>query len=75
MNRGQSVLPALTWLRSSSCTGNATCVEVAALPDGGFAMRDGKDPSRPHLMFGPSGWTEFLSGVRAGEFGAASRSV
>ncbi len=75
MDSGLSAQPAPTWFRSTSCAGNATCVEVAALPDGGFAMRDGKDPSLPHLSFGASRWAEFLSGVRGGEFDAASRHV
>jgi hypothetical protein len=68
MTRGQSSPAGVAWRKSSSCTGNATCVEVAQLPDGGFAMRDGKDPGKPHLAFGASPWAEFLAAVRAGEF-------
>ena len=64
---------ALTWRRSSSCPNGASCVEVAALPTGGFALRDGKNPAEPHLEFGAPGWTEFLSGVRAGDFDPARR--
>lgn len=56
------------WRKSSSCPNNATCVEVAELPEGGFAVRDGKNPDRPHLAFSAAEWTEFLAGVRAGEF-------
>ena len=63
----------LEWFRSSSCPNNATCVEVAALPDGGFAVRDGKNPDKAHLAFSAAEWAEFLTGVRAGEFDPARR--
>jgi hypothetical protein len=56
------------WRKSSLCPNNATCVEVAALPDGGHAMRDGKNPTAPHLIFGATAWAEFLTAARAGEF-------
>lgn len=58
----------LNWRKSSLCPNNATCVEVAALPDGGKAMRDGKNPTGPHLAFGTAAWVEFLVAARAGEF-------
>lgn len=46
------------------------CVEVARLTDGGVAVRDSKDPSRPALLFTAEEWTAFVSGVHAGEFGS-----
>jgi Domain of unknown function (DUF397) len=58
----------LTWRKASSCPNNAACVEIATLPEGGIGMRDGKEPGSAHLSFGAARWTEFLSGVRAGEF-------
>jgi Domain of unknown function (DUF397) len=73
MNRGHSARPELAWFKSSSCPNNATCVEAAALPDGGFALRDGKNPDEPHLVFNATGWAQFLAGVRAGEFDPARR--
>lgn len=60
--------PTLVWTKSSACAGTANCVEVAPLPDAGFAVRDSKNPQGPDLRFSRSGWAEFLSGVRAGEF-------
>lgn len=57
------------WKKSSACTGTATCVEYSALPDGGAAIRDGKDPQGPELHFTATEWAAFLSGARAGEFG------
>lgn len=63
-----SAQPALVWKKANACAGTANCVEVAALPDSGFAVRDSKNPQGPDLRFSTSAWTEFLSGVRAGEF-------
>lgn len=59
----------LHWQRSSFCSANS-CVEVASLPNGGMAVRDGKASEvSPVLIFTAEEWTSFLSGVRAGEFG------
>lgn len=62
--------PKQVWKKSSACTGTATCVEVHALPDGGAAIRDGKDPQGPELHFTAAEWAAFVTGVRAGEFGS-----
>ncbi|GLY00209.1 MULTISPECIES: DUF397 domain-containing protein [Actinoplanes] len=40
------------------------CVEVADLPDGGFAVRDSKDPDGPILFFTPGERAAFVAGVR-----------
>lgn len=66
--RTQAASPALDWRKSSFCSASSTCVEVSALPDGGTAMRDGKDPAGPILSFGAAAWVQFLSQIRAGEF-------
>jgi hypothetical protein len=59
----------MSFRRSSWCSANS-CVEVAAMPDGGVAVRDGKSPDvTPVLMFSADEWTAFISGVKAGEFG------
>ena len=63
----------LTWRKARACPNNAACVEIATLPEGGFAMRDGKEPGSAHLSFSPVRWAEFLSGVRAGEFDRSVR--
>jgi hypothetical protein len=68
MTGGPSPHADLHWHKSSSCPSNATCVEVAALPDGGFAMRDGKNPDNPALRFDAAAWRAFLTEVRAGAF-------
>lgn len=58
----------LPWRKA--CPNNATCVEIAALPDGGAAIRDSKNPDGPVLRFGDDEWAVFLSAVKAGRFDA-----
>lgn len=57
-----------TWRKSTFCNGAASCVEVAALPDGWTAVRDSKDPASPVLLFSAAEWAAFTEGVRGGEF-------
>ncbi|MFE6475678.1 DUF397 domain-containing protein [Streptomyces rochei] len=57
------------WIKSSHS--NATggnCVEVAALPGGGVALRNSRDPHGPALVYSPAEITAFLAGAKAGEF-------
>jgi hypothetical protein len=64
-------LDGLAWHKSSfSGSGGASsgCVEVASLPDGGMALRDTKDHSRPAHRHTARAWQAFLTGIRAGEF-------
>jgi hypothetical protein len=63
-------LDTLNWRKSSYSGGEGgNCVEVAALPDGGRAIRDTKDKGAgPVLLFTASEWAAFAAGVRAGEF-------
>jgi hypothetical protein len=53
--------------RSSFCAAGA-CVEVAALPDDGIALRDSKDDSSPVLRFTLEEWDAFVAGVLDGQF-------
>jgi hypothetical protein len=59
------------WQKSSFSGGNsggAGCVEVALLPGGEVAVRDTKDRALPPHHHPARSWSEFLAGVRAGEF-------
>ena len=58
----------LNWVKSSLSFSNSNCLEVAALPDGGTAVRDSKAPDGPILRFTAAEWDAFLGGVKAGEF-------
>jgi hypothetical protein len=58
----------LRWFTSSFSGGNGNgCVEVAFLADG-VAVRDTKDRALAPHRYPTESWSEFLAGVRAGEF-------
>lgn len=60
----------LTWRKSSlSSTEGQNCVEVAALLNGGQAVRDSKDPAGPILKFTFDEWNTFISGIKGDRFG------
>ncbi|MFE2179608.1 DUF397 domain-containing protein [Streptomyces sp. NPDC059455] len=64
-----SIDPAtLPWQKSSFTANNGQCFELAALPDGGVAVRDSKNPSSPHLCFTSGEWKAFKAGMAAGDF-------
>lgn len=72
----QTVLPepatgpptALTWRKSSASNFQGNCVELAALADGGVAIRNSRFPAGPHLTYTRAEIAAFLRGVHAGEF-------
>jgi phosphoribosylamine--glycine ligase len=57
------------WLRSSLSTDeDEGSVEVALLPDGGVALRDGSNPDGQVHVYTAAEWDAFVKGVHAGEF-------
>jgi hypothetical protein len=59
----------IAWLRSSRCSINGSCVEVANLADGRVMVRDGKAAEdSPLLVFSGEEWNAFISGVKNGDF-------
>ena len=54
------------WRKSSRC-GNTTCVEVAKI-DGGYLIRDSKNPGQEPLSFTEDELTVFAAAFAAGEF-------
>lgn len=63
-------LSGLEWRKSSFSgeNGNANCIEVALLPDGGVAIRDSKDDALAPHVYTAAEWEAFVLGVHAGEF-------
>ena len=60
----------LRWRKSSLSNGQGgDCVEVAALPGSGRAVRDSKDPDGAMLTFTSREWRDFVSGVKHGDLG------
>jgi Domain of unknown function (DUF397) len=57
----------LIWIKSSHSGSQGDCVEVAALPDNGIAVRDSKDPDGGVLRFTSAQWQGFLSAVKSRE--------
>ena len=56
----------LAWRKSSySGASGDNCVEVAALPEDGFAVRDSKDANGPVLGFTSGEWRAFVRDVKA----------
>ncbi|MBO0856119.1 MAG: DUF397 domain-containing protein [Nocardia sp.] len=54
------------WFKSSYSQGGGDCVEVAHLAGGSVGVRDSKNPNGPALVFTPSEWDAFTSGLRHG---------
>jgi hypothetical protein len=61
-------LGAVQWRKSRASNPSGNCVEMAALPDGGIAVRNSRHPSGPALVYTRAEVAAFLAGVREGEF-------
>ncbi|MFI6467688.1 DUF397 domain-containing protein [Streptomyces sp. NPDC050538] len=59
-----------TWVKSRRSEANGMCVELAALPRGGVAVRNSTDPAGPALIFTAEEMDAFLDGAKRGEFDA-----
>ncbi|MFI6865300.1 DUF397 domain-containing protein [Nocardia sp. NPDC050406] len=62
-------LSAARWFKSSFSANQEACVEAAHLSSGEIGVRDSKDPTGPTLIFGPTDWDAFLTGLRSGTLG------
>jgi hypothetical protein len=57
------------WRKSSySGSDGGNCVEVGTGLPGKIAVRDTKDREGPALAFGDQAWSEFVKGIKHGEF-------
>ena len=61
-------LQGVIWQKSGRSGPNGNCVECAALPDGGVAVRNSRDPEGPTLIYTPAEIEAFILGVRDGDF-------
>ena len=57
------------WVRSTySGASGGNCVEVAALPGGGAAVRNSRDPEGTALIYPATAVRAMVSALRSGEF-------
>lgn len=56
------------WVKSRHSNAEGNCVEVAALPEGGVAVRNSRDPHGPALVYTPAEVAAFIAGAKDGEF-------
>lgn len=61
-------LSGATWRKSSYSSGSGQCVEVARLNDGGWAVRNSREPEKEPYIFTDAEFAAFRAGVKAGEF-------
>jgi hypothetical protein len=61
-------LQGVIWQKSRRSNPSGNCVECAALPDGGVAVRNSRDPEGPALLYTPAEIEAFILGVRDGDF-------
>jgi len=62
------LVPGAEWRRSVRSGAYGNCVEVAALPGGGVALRNSRYPDGPALVYTRAEMTAFLAGAKDGEF-------
>lgn len=56
------------FFRKADSSDTGGCVEVAALPGGGVAVRDTKNRDSGTQLYTDHEWDCFVSGIKAGEF-------
>jgi hypothetical protein len=63
-----SLLAAATWQKSHHSNPSGECVEMAALPSTGIAIRNSRDPDGPALICTRAEVGAFIQGAKNGEF-------
>jgi hypothetical protein len=62
------VLADLAWQKSRRSNPSGNCVEMAALPSGGVAVRNSRHPDGPALVYTRDEIVAFLQGAKDGDF-------
>ncbi|AQZ65065.1 MULTISPECIES: DUF397 domain-containing protein [Nonomuraea] len=73
MNQTYNGMPAadltqVAWRKSRYSNSQGNCVELAALPDGGIAVRNSRFPDGPALIYTRDEIRALVLGVKDGEF-------
>ncbi|MER5422643.1 DUF397 domain-containing protein [Streptosporangium roseum] len=73
MNQPHNGMPAtlldgIVWRKSHFSNPSGNCVELAALPGGGVAIRNSRDPEGPALIYTHRELDAFVRGVKGGDF-------
>jgi hypothetical protein len=60
--------PRITWRKSSRSNAGNNCVEIARTP-AGVAIRDSKNPRRPHLTLSTAAFANLVADIKQGTSG------
>ncbi|WP_411140946.1 DUF397 domain-containing protein [Streptomyces sp. x-80] len=63
-----SSIPNVVWKKSRKTMEEGDCVETAALPGGGVAIRNSREPDGPALVYTRKEMIAFIDGVKGNEF-------
>jgi hypothetical protein len=63
-----SQLTEVAWQKSLLSNPSGNCVEMAALSDGSFAVRNSRHPEGPALVYTRDEMIAFIGGARQGDF-------
>lgn len=58
----------VVWRKSARSNPSGNCVELAALPGGGFAVRNSRYPEGPALVYTRAEIEAFIGGAKDGDF-------
>ena len=61
-------LSGAAWRKSSYSSGTGQCVEIARLADGGWAVRNSREPEKEPHIFTDGEFAAFRAGIKDGEF-------
>ena len=63
-----TLIEGVEWRKSRRSNPGGNCVELAALPQGGFAVRNSRHPEGPALVYTLEEIAAFIGGAKDGEF-------